>query len=254
MLLIEGLQVEYEGRVILRNIDFEINAGETKVLFGNERAGKTSFLMTIMGFPQYKVTGGKIMFKGMDITHLPINERARMGIGISYQTPPAIDGLKTRHMVQICGGDESEVVPLSRKVNLQDFLERDVNAGFSPGEVKRSELLQVMAQNPELMLFDEPESGVDLENIALIGETIASLLQKECTPVAAIPRPQAGNGSAKMGLITTQTGYILDFLDADKEHVISGGALGCSGNPRVIRRCIGERGYEECIRCTIQTN
>lgn len=253
MLLIEGLQVEYDGKVILRNIDLEINAGETKILFGADGAGKTSLLMTIMGFPQYKVAGGTILFKGTDITHMPINERARLGIGMSYQAPPAIDGLKTRRMVQICGSSESEITSLSRKVNFQDFLEKDVNAGLSAGQIKRSELLQIMAQNPELMLFDEPESGVDLESLALIGDTVASLLQKEGAPLETVPSP-AGTGASKIGLITTQSGYILDFVDADKGHVISCGALGCSGNPRVIQRCIGERGYEECVRCTIQTN
>jgi len=121
------------------------------------------------------------VFKGVDITHSPIDERARLGIGMSYQRPPTIHGLKTEQMVRICAGNTAlDVNKLAGSVNFEEFLPRDVNLGFSGGEIKRSELLQLLAQNPDLMLFDEPESGVDLENISLVGHTIARLLQKEC--------------------------------------------------------------------------
>jgi Fe-S cluster assembly ATP-binding protein len=154
--------VEIEGRPILKDINLEIKPGETHVLLGPNGSGKTSLLMTIMGFPQYRITGGRIVFKGTDITNLPINERARLGIGMSYQRPPTIHGLKTRQMVRICAGDGADVEDMARQVNFVDFLDRDINAGFSGGEIKRSELLQLMAQNPDLILFDEPESGVDM--------------------------------------------------------------------------------------------
>src|SRR3989339_1389964 len=102
MLQIEDLKVELADKVILKHIDLEIKPGETHVLFGPNGSGKTSLLMTIMGYPQYKVAGGRIVFKGRDITHAPINERAKLGIGMSYQRPPTINGLKTRQMVKIC--------------------------------------------------------------------------------------------------------------------------------------------------------
>ncbi|MBW2616829.1 MAG: ATP-binding cassette domain-containing protein, partial [Deltaproteobacteria bacterium] len=178
MLQIEDLQVKLGDKEILKHIDLEIHPGETHILFGPNGSGKTSLLMTIMGYPQYKVTAGKIMFKGEDITDLPIDERAQLGIGMSFQRPPTINGLKTRQMVQLCAKDEVEEETLAKKVNFEEFLDRDVNAGFSGGEIKRSELLQLLAQDPDLMLFDEPESGVDMENISLVGKTIASLLQK----------------------------------------------------------------------------
>ena len=135
-------------------------------------------MMTLMGFSGYEVTHGKITFKGEDVTHMPIHERAQLGIGVMFQRPPTINGLKTRSLVQICGGDPSamDVEAMARDLNLSDFLDRDVNHNFSGGEIKRSELLQLMAQQPDLVLLDEPESGVDLESIVLLGETINTLL------------------------------------------------------------------------------
>ncbi|HOI93337.1 MAG TPA: ABC transporter ATP-binding protein [Syntrophobacter fumaroxidans] len=254
MLLIEDLQVELAGQVILKHIDLEIKWGETHVLFGPNGSGKTSLLMTIMGYPQYKVIGGRILFKGVDITHMPINERARLGIGMSYQRPPTIHGLRIRDIVGICAHREVPVEDLARKVAFEEFLDRDVNAGFSGGEIKRSELLQLLAQNPDLMLFDEPESGVDLENIALVGNTIAELLQKELEPTLLKSRLRMMRERTKMGLIITHTGYILDYVEVDKGQVLYGGVLSCSTNPREILRCIGEMGYEECVRCTIDRN
>jgi Fe-S cluster assembly ATP-binding protein len=252
MLIVEDLQVELAGKIILRHIDLDIKPGETHVLFGPNGSGKTSLLMTIMGYPQYKIVGGRIVFKGVDITNAPINERARLGIGMSYQRPPTIHGLKTRQMVQICARDEVNVDSLARKVDFEGFLERDVNAGFSGGEIKRSELLQLSAQNPDLMLFDEPESGVDLENIALVGNTIARLLQKNgMADEEGKSRLQAKLQRTKMGLIITHTGHILDYVAVDKGQVLYDGVLSCSTNPREILRCIGEIGYEECVRCTI---
>ncbi|MFH0844126.1 MAG: ATP-binding cassette domain-containing protein, partial [Pseudomonadota bacterium] len=216
--------------------------------------GKTSLLMTIMGYPQYEVVEGKILFKGKDITHSPINERSRLGMGMSYQRPPTIHGLKTRQMVRLCAKGAVDEEMLAREVNFQDFLDRDVNAGFSGGEIKRSELLQLMAQDPDLMLFDEPESGVDLENISLVGETIAILLQKEGQPTEAKSRIELKRERTRMGLIITHTGHILDYVAADKGQVLYNGRLSCVSNPREILSCIGESGYEECVRCIAETS
>lgn len=254
MLLVEDLQVELAGKTILQHIDLEIKPGETHVLFGPNGSGKTSLLMTLMGYPQYQVVAGKIVFKGVDITYAPIDERARLGIGMSYQRPPTIHGLKTRQLVQICARTEVDVTSLAQKVNFEGFLDRDVNAGFSGGEIKRSELLQLSAQNPDLMLFDEPESGVDLENIALVGNTIAALLQKNGVRDKSKSRLQLKQERTKMGLIITHTGHILDYVAVDKGQVLYNGVLSCSTNPREILRCIAEIGYEECVRCTIREN
>jgi Fe-S cluster assembly ATP-binding protein len=254
MLQIEDLQVELEGNVILKHIDLEIKPGETHVLFGPNGSGKTSLLMTIMGYPQYKVIGGKMFFKGEEITNMPINERAKLGIGMSYQRPPTINGLKTRQMVNICAGNEVDVEKLAEAVDFLSFLDRDVNAGFSGGEIKRSELLQLMAQNADLMLFDEPESGVDIENISLVGNSIAELLEKQIDPDNHMSIIEQKQARTKMGLIITHTGFILDYITADKGQVLYDGVLSCTTNPREILKCIGQMGYKECVRCVIEKN
>ena len=178
MLQIENLRVRVSSKEILKGINLNIAEGETFILFGPNGSGKTTLLMTLMGFSGYMVTSGRILFKGVDITHMPTYERARLGMGMSFQRPPTIHGLKTRHLVSMCARNrEVDVDGLARTVNFEDFLDRDINAGFSGGEIKRSELLQLMAQHPSLILFDEPESGVDLENMALIGKT--ALLRSE---------------------------------------------------------------------------
>ena len=251
MLQIEDLQVKLGDKEILKHIDLEIHPGETHILFGPNGSGKTSLLMTIMGYPQYRVTGGKIVFKGEDITNMPVNERARLGIGMSYQRPPTINGVKTRQMVQICAKGEVDPEILAEKVNFSEFLERDINAGFSGGEIKRSELLQLMAQDPDLLLFDEPESGVDLENISLIGNTISSLLQRDFKLNSKKTQKERREERTRIGLIITHTGFILDYITADKGQVLYGGVLTCTSNPREIFRCISEVGYGECVKCAI---
>ncbi|MBN1848745.1 MAG: ABC transporter ATP-binding protein [Deltaproteobacteria bacterium] len=254
MLQIEDLKVELADKEILKHIDLEIHPGETHILFGPNGSGKTSLLMTIMGYPQYKITGGKIVFKGEDITHLPINERAQLGIGMSYQRPPTINGLKTRQMVHLCAKTDIDEEDLAARVNFTEFLDRDINAGFSGGEIKRSELLQLMAQNPDLMLFDEPESGVDMENMALVGKTIATLLQRNGFQEANSTKMKSKLERKKMGLIITHTGYIMDYLTGDKGQVLYDGMLSCISNPREILNCVAESGYKECVRCITESN
>ena len=243
MLDIKGLTVKVEGREILRDINLTMRTGETHVLFGPNGSGKTTLLMAIMGFPKYKITKGSIFFRGKDITGLTLDERARLGIGMSFQRPPVIRGVKIRDMVAAClkGEDGEAVTQLAEKTDLVDFLEREVNYGFSGGELKRSELMQLMAQRPELALLDEPESGVDLVNIALIGKLINELLEKDC-PIRE---------RKCMGLVITHTGHILDYVNARTGYVLLDGRIICEGDPHEILATIKERGYEECIRCMI---
>ncbi len=252
MLLIEDLRVSIDGQEVLKGVSLEIKEGETFILFGPNGSGKTSLLMTLMGFANYTVTGGKITFRGHDITHAPIYERARLGIGMSFQRPPTIHGLKTRHLVSMCAHhreQDVDVEALARKVNFDQFLERDINAGFSGGEIKRSELLQLMAQKPSLLLFDEPESGVDLENMALIGNTVRELLNGSQEPKPDQSMKDLRAKRETSGLIITHTGYILDYVHADRGQVLHKGVLCCQANPRVILEHIGKFGYKECVRC-----
>ena len=244
-LSIEQLTVEVEGREILHGINLEMGLGETHVLFGPNGSGKTTLLMTIMGFPKYRVTEGRIIFKGQDITTLPLDERARLGIGMSFQRPPVVRGVKTRDMVAAClrGRDQKESISqLAEKANLADFLDREITYGFSGGEIKRSELMQLLGQKPELTLIDEPESGVDLVNIALIGELINELLEKDC-PILE---------RKCMGLIITHTGHILDYVNARTGYVMCNGLVGCEGAPREILATIREKGYQERVACFLR--
>ena len=251
MLLIEELRVEVGGKTILENVNMEIPDGETHILFGPNGSGKTSLMMTLMGFSGYDVTHGKITFKGEDVTHMPIHERAVLGIGVMFQRPPTINGLKTRSLVEICGNGRSvDVQGLAEDLNLSDFLDRDVNQNFSGGEIKRSELLQLMAQQPDLVLLDEPESGVDLESIVLLGETINTLLGRGLRLPQDTPHKDVVARRKKSALVITHTGHILDYITADRGQVLYNGVLCCSRNAREILKWIREYGYEECIRCT----
>lgn len=250
MLVIEDLHVKIGEREVLNGINLQIKPGETFILFGPNGSGKTSLLMTLMGFSGYTVSQGRITFNGTDITYAPIYERARIGIGMSFQRPPTIHGLKTRHLVSMCSrGRKQDVEDMARKVNFETFLDRDINAGFSGGEIKRSELLQLMAQNPGLLLFDEPESGVDLENMQLIGKTVRTLLDGEVIPEPGRSMKEIKQSVRTSGLIITHTGYILDYVNADRGQVLYNGHLCCEARPRDILRHIREYGYQECVRC-----
>ena len=244
MLEIQDLHVSVHGTPVLKGIDLKVEAGETFILFGPNGSGKTTLLMTLMGFSGYEVTRGKIIFKGHDITYAPMYERARLGIGMS-----TIHGLPTGKMVELCGrGRAMDIPAMARRVHFDTFLDRDVNAGFSGGEIKRSELLQLMAQQPSLLLFDEPESGVDLENMALVGKTVRKLLDGVPDCCSATLREQ-GRKRSTSGLIITHPGHILEYVNADRGQVMYHGKLCCEARPRVILDHIAQHGYQECLRC-----
>jgi len=242
MLEIKQLTVAIGDKEILHDVNLTIKNGETHVLFGPNGAGKSTLLMAMMGFPKYQITRGSITFKGEDITGLSVDERARLGMGMSFQRPPVVRGVKTHDMVAAClkGREDEEIISkLADKTNLVDFLDREINYGFSGGEIKRSELMQLLAQKPELSLLDEPESGVDLVNIALMGELINELLEKNC-PIQF---------RKCMGLIITHTGHILNYVNARTGYVMMDGRIGCEGDPHEILATIREKGYKECVKC-----
>lgn len=243
MLKINNLSVEVGGRRILTNINLSIEKGHTHVLFGPNGAGKSALLMTIMGFSGYNAVEGKIIFKGKDITHLPVNERALMGIGVMTQRPPNMTGIKLGEFVKLVSREDIDPEELARPLDMVRFLDRDINVGFSGGEIKRSELLQLAAQKPDLYLLDEPESGVDLVSIEQIGNTINELLSGG----AACAGERSKKG--KSALIITHTGQILDYVEADRGCVLSNGTMMCTGNPRELLSQIKSQGYKGCIKC-----
>jgi len=242
VLEISDLHVSIDGKEILHGVNLTIAKGETHVIFGPNGGGKTTLLMTIMGFPRYKITQGQIIFKGVNITHMPMDQRSMMGIGIAYQRPPVVKGVKTGELVeaiiQTHNSDKNTVV-LAAEANMGDFLMRDINAGFSGGETKRSEMMQLLAQDPSLVLLDEPESGVDLENIALIGDLINQVLDKK--------HPMQRR--EKIGLIITHTGHVLEYVNARTGHILINGRVQCNGDPRDMLETIKASGYTQCGGC-----
>jgi len=241
LLAIEGLRVRVGDREVLSGVDLMIAEGETHVLLGPNGSGKTTLLNTILGMPGYEVLGGDIRFRGASILRLSIDERARLGIGIAFQRPPAVRGVRLRQvMVAAAGGElaDDDVSRISDELELDTMLDRDVNMGFSGGEAKRSEMGQLLAQKPALSLFDEPESGVDLDNIAVVGGAIQHLLRG-----ASASDPRRG------GLIITHTGHILKYVTADVGHVLYEGTIACKGNPLDLIGDITRQGYEKCVEC-----
>lgn len=245
ILEIKNLFVEVEGKAILKGINLDVDDGETVILFGPNGVGKSSLFMAIMGFPKYKIKKGHIIFQGSDITRLAVSTRARLGIGMSFQRPPSIKGVNLRGLSEIINshkdnGDRIEYY--SRILKLDQHLNRDINLGFSGGEMKRSEILQLLLQSPVLSLIDEPESGVDVENISVLGKAIKRLLHKQ-------DRLKKRQNS---GIIITHTGLILNYLNADRGYMLIDGCLTCSGNAREIFELIQKRGYKECQNCLKQ--
>lgn len=244
MLKIENLVVSVGDKRIIKGVSLTISEGETMALFGPNGSGKTTLLKTIMGFPAYKVESGRIVFKGEDVTDQSLDERSRRGMGLAFQTPPVIRGVKLMDLMRAImekrvGNSSDKILAEAQRLNLEEFLTREVNLGFSGGEMKRSELLQLMIQAPDLILFDEPDSGVDLENIKLVGDVICRLLGKG----------KVRDSIRKSGLIITHQGYIMDYVNADRACIMIDGSIRCIGNPRDILQEIRTTGYEECVRC-----
>jgi Fe-S cluster assembly ATP-binding protein len=244
MLDVRGLTVSVGGRAILKDIDLHVKRGETVVLFGPNGSGKTSLLKTIIGDPNYKIEGGGIVFKGEDISGLSTDERARLGIGIAFQRPPVVRGVRLRDLIKECMSKRGEfgegaIHEFARKLDLSDSLGREINLGFSGGEIKRSELLQLLAQCPDFIMLDEPDSGVDLVSINLVGAVINDLLEKG----------KKADKREKAGMIITHAGYILDYVNADRAYVMIRGNIYCSGNPRDVLADIRKKGYEGCVVC-----
>ncbi len=233
MLAVINLSVEVDGKKLLNQVNLRLVEGEKVALFGPNGAGKTTFLMTLLGHPRYKVTSGKIVFKGKDITKLPINKRAQLGLAMAFQHPPHIRGVKLNELIDLAsqGFKEAEIKELARQVNMGNFLDREVNFGFSGGEMKRSEIFQLMVMQPSLLLLDEPDSGVDVENIELVGEALNKLVK------------------GKSALIITHHGHILDYVKADKAYVLYDGRVACCGQPEKILQEIKEKGYSGCVKC-----
>lgn len=223
MLEVKDLWVGVDGKEILKGVDLVIGDREKHVLFGPNGVGKSCLAMTIMGIPTYRITKGSIFFNGKEVTTLPINERAALGIGMAFQNPPAIRGVKLGDFLTLCGGDVDKL--LEKSFLGRRFKDRDLNLGFSGGERKRSELAQLFAMEPELMLLDEIDSGVDIESLEILGKELNSFL------------------SERSSLIITHHAYILKYVKPDMAHVLLNGRIVRSGDFNEILHEIEEKGF-----------
>ncbi|MDD3792627.1 MAG: ABC transporter ATP-binding protein, partial [Candidatus Bathyarchaeota archaeon] len=181
---VHNLSVKVEDKLILKDLNFSLKEGASHILFGPNGSGKTTLIGTLMGLPGYEVVSGKILFDGVDITEKSIDERAKMGMIVSFQNPPEITGVKLGDLLKLCLGktasDEFSPEELAQieEFRLTNFLHRDVNLGFSGGERKRSEILQLIFLKPKLLLLDEPDSGVDVESLRMIAIAIQKYVEK----------------------------------------------------------------------------
>lgn len=243
LLKIENLHVNVGRHEILRGVDLEVKNGETHVIMGPNASGKTTLVLTLIGYPAYKVTKGRILFDGKDISNLSINERARLGIGVAFQHPPTIRGVKVRDVLRLCVGldpwdpmkEKHETVAgeMLKEVGMDPALysTRDLNVGFSGGEKKRIEVAQILALRPKLMVFDEPDSGVDMDSLRLIGNRISSLA--------------AELGSAT--LLITHYRYIISYVKPNIIHVLYGGKIVNSGGYEIVEK-LEKLGYEGYVK------
>lgn len=237
LLEIRDLHVAVGGREILRGVELTVPRGEVHVLFGPNGSGKSTLLAAIMGLQGFTITRGTIRFRGERIDGLAPDAIARLGIGLAFQRPPVIRGVRLETFIRAISR-RADIKAEFAALHLDALRARELNLGFSGGELKRSEILKLYAQSPALVLLDEPESGVDLENIALIAEAIRRILHD----------PAARQASA--GLIITHTGYILDYVAADRGHVFLDGRIVRSGDVRALFQRIRAGGYGEGGRTT----
>ena len=209
LLQVKHLTVDVEQKEILHGIDLNINAGETHVLMGPNGAGKSTLGYTLMGNPKYHVTGGEILFQGKDITNEAADKRAKEGIFLSFQNPVEVPGI-----LQM---DHS-------------YADRDLNVGFSGGEKKKAEILQLLMLRPALAILDETDSGLDVDAVRTVSRGVEEY-QKD-----------------KQGalLIITHSTKILEALQVDATHVLVDGKLVAAGDGSLVEE-INENGFERFL-------
>ena len=239
LLNIKDLKVNVGEKEILKGVDLTINENETHVLMGPNGTGKSTLGYAIMGNPKYEITGGSITFKGEDITELPVNERAKKGIFLSFQTPIEIPGVTLSGFIR--SGLERKTGKRIRffefKKKLAETMEllnmdpsygdRDLNVGFSGGEKKKAEILQMLMLEPSLAILDETDSGLDVDAVRTVSKGI-SLYKERC------------QGSL---IIITHSTRILQSLTVDKAHVMEKGVIVKNGGAELVDK-INEKGFE----------
>ncbi len=237
MIEIKNLSVKVHEKNILKGVDLEIREGEVHALLGPNASGKSTLAYAIMGFPEYEVTSGEIWFEGKNITNLSIEERAKLGMALAFQNPPSVKGVTLSALLETISKQTSNVkgFPMA----FSEILEREINVGFSGGERKFSELVQIISLKPRFVILDEFDAGLDIINL----ERLTFVMQDKllCNNVSI--------------LLITHRGNILQFLEPDVAHVMLNGKIECnSDNWRKIWRTIMRHGYEKCKKCEFSSS
>jgi Fe-S cluster assembly ATP-binding protein len=243
---IRDLRVSVEGREILKGVTLDVNKGQVHAVMGPNGSGKSTLSQALMGHPAYEVTGGQVRFKGVDILELAPDERARLGMYLAFQYPTVVPGITMANFLRTAlnakrgydGKDKSKAIkPKEFRAMLKDsmqtlrmddsFLSRYINDGFSGGEKKRAEILQMAVLKPEIAILDETDSGLDIDSIKYVSEA-----------VNALRGPDLGV------LIITHYTRILEHVRPDFVHVLVDGRIVRSGGPEVADQ-LETTGYAE---------
>jgi Fe-S cluster assembly ATP-binding protein len=242
-LVVENLHVEVEGKEVLKGVNLEVNRGEVHVLMGPNGSGKTTLSLALMGHPKYKITKGRILLEGEDITGLEPHERARKGLFLAFQNPIEISGVRLSTLLtleanRVFGSSIkpeetfSVIRDVAKRVGLSEsLLNRNVFEGFSGGEKKRTEIAQMLLLKPKIAILDEPDSGVDVDGLKIIADNISKLLQE--------------NGTGF--LIITHYRRILEYVKPTKVHVMYKGKIVVSGGEELSAK-IDREGYESVVK------
>lgn len=240
LLKIEGLHARIDDKPILNGLDLELAAGEIHALMGPNGSGKSTLANVLMGHPSYEVTGGRAAVDGTDILDLSPEERASLGLFLAFQYPVEVPGVTVgkflKRSAEILRGKEGSmnvstfIKEMRETMDYmgmdQGFINRYLNEGFSGGEKKRMEILQMLILRPRLAILDETDSGLDIDALKVVSK--------------GVNRMRAENFSA---LIITHYQRILDYVKPDKVHIMYKGKIALSGGPELVGK-LEKRGYD----------
>lgn len=243
----EDLHVSIEGKEIVKGVSLAIGAGEKHAFMGPNGSGKSSMANAMMGHPSYTITSGRVYLKGEDITELPPDKRSRMGLFLAFQYPNAVPGvtvanfLRTALQSRLPKGESVKGFRKELKVQLANlkideaFASRYVNDGFSGGEKKRIEILQMAMLKPAMCILDETDSGLDIDALKIVAEGI----NRVCGPDVGV-------------LLVTHYQRILDYVKPDFVHVMKNGKIVRSGGPELALE-LEASGYEHITDEKLET-
>ena len=242
MLTIENLHARAAGREILKGLSLHVPAGEVHAIMGPNGSGKSTLAQVLAGREDYEVTAGRVLYQGQDLLALPPEERARAGVFLAFQYPIEIPGVNNAYLLKTALNaqrqargqqpvDAFEFMKLIKaKMELvhapKDFLSRSVNQGFSGGEKKRNEILQMLLLEPKLAVLDETDSGLDVDAMRIIAHGVNSLRSPE-----------------RSMLVVTHYERLLELIVPDRVHVLAAGRIVKSGD-RELARELDKRGYD----------